>query len=461
MDIHKFIRKINIKRYMMGVSCSNQPSVNHYVYSGLANASLFNPPGGLAPSLKTFRDVLIRDLESIETKKARLNKTLQEGLDSLCTNKDLVIRPADKGGGIVILDRADYLREMHNIVDDANTYSILPSDPKNRYKRELEKLVERGVFQGILSIKEKLFLIPRAPRTPTMYYLPKLHKDPVCPPGRPIVSGIDSITSRVGRYIDFYLQPLVKKIPSYVRDSKHIMNILSDVPPTLGLWMITIDDKSLYTIIPHELGLEAVRHYLLRDSGLVTKQVEFIMGLLKFAAESNYFWFENNFYKQVTGVAMGAKCAPSLANLFMAKWEEDVVYGANVPELMLWTRYIDDILLLWDGPLAKLEDFVLNLNRNQRGIQLKFEASQTEVHYLDLKVGVRDNEFSTSTFFKATDRNSFIPLNSCHHNQWLKSVPKSQYLRLRRNCSDPLEFSEQAKVLTSRFLEKGYNIESL
>ena len=50
---------------------------------------------------------------------------------------------------------------------------------------------------------------------------------------------------------------------------------------------------------------------------------------------------------------------------------------------------------------------------------------------------------------------------SCHHSQWLKSVPKSQYLRLRRNCSDPLEFSEQAKVLTGRFLEKGYNLESL
>ena len=74
------------------------------------------------------------------------------------------------------------------------------------------------------------------------------------------------------------------------------------------------------------------------------------LAIKRFATSSNYFWFEGEFYKQETGVAMGAKYAPSLANLFMAKWEEDVIYGVNVPELMLWARYIDDILLLWDGP---------------------------------------------------------------------------------------------------------------
>ena len=461
MDIHKFVRKLNIKRYMATNTFYNQVDSGIYTHSGLSNASLFNPPGNLAPSLKVFRDVLLRDLDLMEIKKARLNKAMQEGLDQLCTNKELVVRPVDKGGGIVVLDRLDYLKEMNNILGDHNTYSILQSDPKNIYKRELEILVTRGFYEGILTSKERLYLIPVAPRTPTIYYLPKLHKDPVCPPGRPIVSGIDSVTSRVGRYVDFFLQPLVKGIPSYVKDSRHIINLLSGLSPKSGMWMVTIDVTSLYTIIPHELGFEAVFLYLSRDSGLPDKQVAFIMSLLRFATSSNYFWFEGKFYKQETGVAMGAKYAPSLANLFMAKWEEDVIYNADIPELTLWARYIDDILLLWDGPLDRLEGFMSELNLNQRGIQLKFEASQSEIHYLDLNVRISGNEFSTSTFFKVTDRNSFIPLGSCHHNQWLKAVPKSQYLRLRRNCSDPLEFSKQAKVLTDRFLEKGYDKRSL
>lgn len=52
-------------------------------------------------------------------------------------------------------------------------------------------------------------------------------------------------------------------------------------------------------------------------------------------------------------------------------------------------------------------------------------------------------------------------MDSCHHRPWLSSIPKSQFMRLRRNCSDPHVFRAQAKILTDRFLEKGYSIESL
>ena len=55
---------------------------------------------------------------------------------------------------------------------------------------------------------------------------------------------------------------------------------------------------------------------------------------------------------------MGAKYAPSLANLFMAKWEEDVVCVEVRPQIVLWARYIDDILLLWDGTRVDLMQFL-------------------------------------------------------------------------------------------------------
>lgn len=70
-------------------------------------------------------------------------------------------------------------------------------------------LVNEGFNKNLLTKKEKLFLVPVAPSVPVIYYLPMVHKDRLHTPGRPIVSGIDSITSRVGRYIDHFLQPLV------------------------------------------------------------------------------------------------------------------------------------------------------------------------------------------------------------------------------------------------------------
>lgn len=76
------------------------------------------------------------------------------------------------------------------------------------------------------------------------------------------MSGIDCIMSQVGRYIDFYLQPLVSKMPSHIRDSRHVINLLCGYRPTVGMWLVTTDVTSLYTIIPHNLGLFAVQYYL-------------------------------------------------------------------------------------------------------------------------------------------------------------------------------------------------------
>lgn len=38
----------------------------------------------------------------------------------------------------------------------------------------------------------------------------------------------------------------------------------------------------------------------------------------------------------------------------------------------------------------------------------------------------------------------------------MRSVPKSQFIRLKRNCSNHAEFLAQADILMKRFLEKGY-----
>lgn len=67
----------------------------------------------------------------------------------------------------------------------------------------------------------------------------------------------------------------------------------------------------------------------------------------------------------------------------------------------------------------------------------------------------------TSTFFKSTDRNSYILVDSCHYGPWLRAVPKSQYMRLKLNCTSKDKFLIQTDVLTSRFVEKGYSRDSL
>lgn len=219
-----------------------------FSHSGLHNASLFNPPGVLAPSIKTFKDVVLRDLDLLPSKRTRSDRDMVKGLNSLCENKEIVIRPADKGGG-----KKDYLIEMSRILGDRDTYRPLLSDPKAKYRLALESLVQRGFEQGILN-----HTLPLAPSAPIIYYLPKIHKHPTCPPGHPVIGGIDSVASRVGRYIDFLLQPFVVKMPSYIKDSRQVINVLAEHTHKPGMWLVTADVTSLYTVIPHDLGLFAV-----------------------------------------------------------------------------------------------------------------------------------------------------------------------------------------------------------
>lgn len=67
-----------------------------------------------------------------------------------------MIRPADKGGGIVLLNKSDYMDEMHRILGDRETYIELPKNPTLEYKKELKNLVAKGFDSCILTPLPKL-----------------------------------------------------------------------------------------------------------------------------------------------------------------------------------------------------------------------------------------------------------------------------------------------------------------
>ena len=55
------------------------------------------------------------------------------------------------------------------------------------------------------------------PKPGTFYLLPKIHKQGN--PGRPIVSGIGTITEGVSGYGDGILRPYARSVPRYIQDT--------------------------------------------------------------------------------------------------------------------------------------------------------------------------------------------------------------------------------------------------
>lgn len=76
--------------------------------------------------------------------------------------------------------------------------------------------------------------------------------------------------------------------------------------------------------------------------------------------------------------------------------------------------------------------------------------------FLDLELFFAGKEIHAKNFTKPTAGNSFLHYKSCHHPQWLNNIPKSQFCRLKKNCTRNDDYENQSKTLKEKFLDKGF-----
>lgn len=124
------------------------------------------------------------------------------------------------------LNKAQYDTVMGDLLNYMQTYKVLKGNPTKQYKKELETLVKDGKEKGFINEKEEKYIIPETCRIPVIYATPKIHKDSTNPPGCPIINGIDSLSFRLGQYIDCHLQPLVQNTKAYLKDTKRVLQTI-------------------------------------------------------------------------------------------------------------------------------------------------------------------------------------------------------------------------------------------
>lgn len=91
---------------------------------------------------------------------------------------------------------------------------------------------------------------------------------------------------------------------------------------------ITADVKNLYTMIPRNGTLEALGRFCTkyaqgRKIGNLT--VDTIIRLARLVLDTNCFVFENKYYRQIRGGAMGSPLTMTLANIYMHEWEQTLI----------------------------------------------------------------------------------------------------------------------------------------
>ena len=259
--------------------------------------------------------------------------------------------------------------------------------------------------------------------------------------------------------VDFFLQPTVKALPSYLRDTTHFLSRLTDlgIPPDDCL-LATLDVASLYTNIPNDQGIQAARETLLNHRSILDKpSTDNLMILLEKVLKMNNIDFAGRHFLQIGGTAMGTKVAPSFANTYMGWFESKFVYTYRQQPL-LWVRFIDDIFVIWQHGLPAFKDFEVHLNQCVPSIKFETDISDTQVHFLDVTVRLdNDNHLiTTSLYTKPTDAHNYLSFKSCHPRNCKSAIPYSQFLRIRRICSDTDDFVFHARQMTKHFLKTQY-----
>ena len=381
----------------------------------------------------------------------------RQAIQSLIDNRNITIKKADKGGSIVILNTTDYINTALDHLQ-TNTYIEQNTDHTQYVTDELNSYLTflRGTHK--LPYKIINYITPNPPRTPLFYYLPKIHK-PNNPP-RPIISGCDSPTDNLSKFITKILTPIAQVQPSYLKDTKHLLQILNSLPPLpCDSILVTADVTSLYTNIPHDEGIHSILHHLDKHRDITpnfTPRNRIVHTFLHFILKYNYFDFLDKHYLQTQGTAMGTKMAPPYANLFMASIESSLT-ASFTNHILLWKRFIDDIFFIWHGNLDSLSKFISFANTFHPTIKFTFEQSSTTVNFLDLHIYKnKHNTLDTTIYRKPTDKHLLLHFTSNHPLHIKRNIIYNQALRYKRNISNPLQLQKELITLQHILTARGY-----
>lgn len=68
--------------------------------------------------IEVFKNLVLKDIEELVPKKRVNPEYIKEGIKSLENRKNIIVRPADKGGGVVGLDKSFYHNQMMDLLGD-------------------------------------------------------------------------------------------------------------------------------------------------------------------------------------------------------------------------------------------------------------------------------------------------------------------------------------------------------
>ena len=195
-SLDSFDRNNRLKHFF-----NDKPSTKQHPFK---NKSTWNPPPA-SPSIEAYLKRIRAEVNSMQPLKIvpNLTPTQNKAFKELYSDQTLVIKKADKGSGIVIEDTEQYIKDGLDHLSDEHIYEKIDTDPTESLTEAINFYVETMYQEGAIDPPTKEYLTLKTnppPRTQQMYFLKKIHKNPISV--RPIVSGCGGPTENISQLID-------------------------------------------------------------------------------------------------------------------------------------------------------------------------------------------------------------------------------------------------------------------
>ena len=370
-DIRDFLSRFELdlrkKIYFAGQSLDN----NNF------DPKLYIPSDWIPPSDSIPAEIRVRIRHTIRQLKKLFRRKIAPPnllknqhflLKALKSSENLMIVKTDKNLGPAIIEKSRYVDfAFRDHLGDDQTYKELTKtqadDALSTFHDAINDLLEN--FKDAFSPNDHTFLQRSLVTNDSFahfYLLMKIHKTPL--KTRPIVSVSGSLGHGLGLWIDRQLQPLCRKLPSFLDSSytfKQALMSLPALPSTARLF--SADAISMYTNIDTDHALQMISQFLKHKTRLTKKDSTLLIDATTLVMKNNIFQFDDTYWIQLQGTAMGTPPAPMYATLYFGIHETPLIekYKDN---LLFYKRYIDDVFGIWNEPGddAIWKAFLIDLN---------------------------------------------------------------------------------------------------
>ena len=111
-----------------------------------------------------------------------------------------------------------------------------------------------------------------------------------------------------------------RQVPPPHNSTQDFVEQVKHITLAPGECLSSYDVSSLFTSVPIDPALKIIKDLLVKDPTLKDGTVigiDDIILLFEFCLKNTYFSFQDQFFEQVEGVAMGSPASPIVANLYM------------------------------------------------------------------------------------------------------------------------------------------------